>query len=180
MFNRELVWSLFRFLTHKTKLLKHIVEHLNCCALGVSDFLWIWFSPDRTCAVARCAAFSQWSSCPGFGIPTWQRLWSVFSWLTWNGFKSRAATLDRGESHIRPCLSRIVAPVSRDAALSPHTGESRSVCQWCDQIIERETEQLRVTLRDGATHHRAAALSVCGRSSRVLFILFLRTRNGMH
>ncbi|MEQ2224665.1 hypothetical protein ILYODFUR_009792, partial [Ilyodon furcidens] len=75
-----------------------------------------------TCAVARRAAFSQWSSCPGFGIPTWQRLWSVFPSLTWNGFKSRVATLDRGEPRIRPCVPRIDGPVSRDAALSPHTG----------------------------------------------------------
>ncbi|KAG5852531.1 hypothetical protein ANANG_G00063410, partial [Anguilla anguilla] len=34
------------------------------------------------------------SSCFGFEIPTWQRLWSVFPLLTWNGFKSKASSIN--------------------------------------------------------------------------------------
>ena len=92
------------------------------------------------------AASSQWSSCPGFGIPTWQRLWSVFPSLTWNGFKSRAATLNlRSAVHLR--ARRIDGTINPAAALSPtQVSLSAFFYRWCWQLKkkkEKKTERER-------------------------------------
>lgn len=83
---------------------------------------------------ARRAAFSQWSSCPGFGIPTWQRLWSVFLSQTWNGFKSRAAALNLQRANLHLHTHRIDGALTPDVALSPPQVSLRGVHRRCWQL----------------------------------------------
>ncbi|KAL6484608.1 hypothetical protein MHYP_G00066530 [Metynnis hypsauchen] len=72
-------------------------------------------APRKGACAIRGALAPPCSSCLGFEIPTWQRQRSVFSSLTWNGFKSQASALEPQP----PVRRRACADRCRPKALSP-------------------------------------------------------------
>lgn len=137
--------TVYNYLMNSSPLELNFWSTCSCSAYTAcqerNGFLWPcsrWFPLNLALSAenmrsARRAAFSQWSSCPGFGIPTWQRLWSVFLSQTWNGFKSRAAALNLQRAvHLH--THRIDGALTPDVALSPPQVSIRAVHRWCWQF----------------------------------------------